>query len=431
MTKQLLQRREIVEVDIGLYVHVAFCRSICYYCDFNTYAGQSALIPRYVGALVKEIAALPTALPGVPSSPSTPFRIGSIFFGGGTPSLLTPEQVGTVLAAARRWRVVEDAEVTLEANPGDLSASGLRALREAGVNRLSLGVQSFDDRMLRRLGRWHDAATAIAACRQAREAGFDNVSIDLMFALPGQTLEHWITTIDHALALAPDHLSLYNLTIEDGTPFGKWKATGKLSVPDDDVAADMYQAAIDRLGAAGYEQYEISNWALSSPPPYPRHGDTGTRLRVDGRGEDRGRDLRGQHNLRYWRNQPYFGVGAGAHSSFHGYRYANPRSPASYVARVESGESPVESAEKIDRELEMGETMMLGLRLAEGVGIDAFRDRFGCTPEDVFGDVLAELTDVGLLTTVDRRVYLTHRGRFLGNEVFCRFLPSSLGSAAQ
>ena len=401
MTKQLPQPPERSEIEVGLYVHVAFCKSICYYCDFNTYAGLGSLIPRYVEALRGEIAALPTALPGEAAVSRPPCRIGSVFFGGGTPSLLSPAQVSTVLAAASRWPVVDGAEVTLEANPGDLSVDHLRALHDAGVNRLSLGVQSFDDQMLRRLGRRHDAATAVKAFRQAREAGFDNLSIDLMFALPGQSLEHWEKTLGQALALAPDHLSLYNLTVESGTPFGVWADAGKLSVPDDDAAADMYQAAIDHLGAAGYEHYEISNWA-----------------RADGQ-----HDYRAQHNLRYWRDQPYFGVGAGAHSSFGGYRYGNVRGPAEYVRRIEAGESPVDSVELIDRALAMGETMMLGLRLEEGIDVDSFRERFGCSPDDAFEGQLVDLIDAGLITTGGGRIRLTHRGRFLGNEVFCRFLP--------
>ncbi|MGH2459924.1 MAG: radical SAM family heme chaperone HemW [Chloroflexota bacterium] len=399
MTQQPPQPPDGPEVDVGLYVHVAFCQSICYYCDFNTYAGLSPLIPRYVAALAEEIAALPTRLPGEPPLPSPDLRVGSVFFGGGTPSLLAPAQVAAVLASARRWPIAKDAEVTLEANPGDLSVDRLRALREAGVNRLSLGVQSFDDRMLRRLGRRHDAATARRAFRQAREAGFANLSIDLMFGLPEQSLDHWRGTLDRALALKPDHLSLYNLTIESGTPFGTWSASGKLTVPDDDAAADMYQAAIDRLGAEGYRQYEISNWA-----------------RVDQI------DYRAQHNLRYWRNQPYFGVGAGAHSSFGGYRYANLRRPLEYVKRVEAGESPVDSLETIDPTLAMAETMILGLRLDEGVDVDGFGARFGRGPGDVFPGQLTELTDLGLLAIEGRQIRLTLRGRFLGNEVFCRFL---------
>lgn len=392
-------------IDVGIYVHVAFCRTKCFYCDFNTYAGLGRLIPSYVAALTREIASLPHARPDVGLAPSA-FRVGSIFFGGGTPSLLPPEDLLQVLDAARRWPLAPGAEVTIEANPDDRSLDYYRTIREAGVNRLSLGVQSFDDAALRRLGRRHDARDAEEAARLARRAGFDNLNLDLMFALPEQSLEQWRDSVDRAIALGPEHLSLYNLTIEPDTPFGAWQAAGQLTVPDDDLAADMYELAIDRLAAAGYQHYEISNWAR----------------------QDATRDLRAQHNLRYWRNQPYFGVGAGAHSYFGGSRYANLRAPAQYVARVDRGESTVESAEPIDRAREMAETMMLGLRLAEGVSVAAFRQRFGVEPDDVYRDVLVELADYGLVTAVDGVIRLTERGRFLGNEVFVRFVGPDSGA---
>jgi oxygen-independent coproporphyrinogen-3 oxidase len=352
-----------------------------------------------VNAVVTEIQRQPPDLPEVPAS--EPFRIGSIFLGGGTPSLLSPLQIGRILDAGREWDVVPGAEITIEANPDDPSLDYLRAIREAGVNRLSFGVQSFDDTLLRKLGRRHGGAKAIAAFDLARQAGFDNVSIDLMFALPGQTLALWEDTVARAVALEPDHLSLYNLTVETGTPFGDWAAAGKLSVPDDDAAADMYELAIDRLGAAGYRHYEISNWA-----------------HLDGE-----RDLRAHHNLRYWRNQPYFGIGAGAHSSYAGHRYANLLAPREYIARQGDGRSTVDSIERIEPDLEMGETMLLGLRLDEGVEVAAFHKRFNRTPDDAYGRVLAELRDNGLLAAEGDPIRLTQRGRLLGNEVFYRFLP--------
>lgn len=389
-------------VEVGLYVHVAFCRTKCYYCDFNTYAHLGDLIPSYVEALERETRSLPHRL-----SPSDPeglpsFRTGSIFFGGGTPSVLRPEQIAGVLAAARRSPIVADAEVTIEANPDDRDLAYYRAIREAGVNRLSLGVQTFDDATLRRLGRRHDAGDADDAVRLARAAGIDNLSLDLMFALPGQTLKAWRESLEHAIALRPEHLSLYNLTIEPDTPYGTWHAAGKLTVPDDDLAADMYQLAIDSLDAAGYAQYEISNWAR----------------------RDASRDYRAQHNLRYWRNQPYFGVGAGAHSFFDGVRYANTRAPVRYIQQVRSGESTVDFSERIDRNLAMAETMMLGLRLDEGVPIADFQCRFSCRPQEVYGAILTELTEIGLLVVDDDVIRLTERGRFLGNEVFRRFLET-------
>jgi oxygen-independent coproporphyrinogen-3 oxidase len=399
--------------DVGLYVHVAFCQTKCYYCDFNTYAGLGRLIAPYVAALGQEIRALPPAVPlagadqpfdlAADQSATRPdFRIGSIFFGGGTPSLLTPAQLEDILDAARRWPWAESVEITLEINPDDPTPEYLRDLRGLGVNRLSFGVQSFDDARLRRLGRRHGAAAAVRAYQEARAAGFDNLSLDLMFALPEQSLAQWEGTLDQATALAPDHLSLYNLTVEPETPFGAWAAAGKLVVPDDDAAADMYQAAFDRLGAAGYGHYEISNWARSDPH----------------------RDLRAQHNLRYWRNQPYFGVGAGAHSSFGGYRYANRRPPLDYLQRIRAGQTAVdpETVEAIGRDLAMAETMLLGLRLAEGVQPGDFQQRFGCPPAAVYGPILSQLANDGLIEVSPDRITLTHRGRFLGNEVFCRFL---------
>jgi len=387
-------------IDVGLYIHVAFCRKKCYYCDFNTYAGLDHLVDRYVSALASEIRQLPTRLPGHELEPRS-FTVGSIFLGGGTPSMLSIQQVADILDACKAWTVDPRAEVTIEANPDDPTVEYLRALRELGVNRVSFGVQSFDDAMLKQLGRRHDAQTARAAYQNARKAGFGNVSLDLMFALPGQTLAEWLWTLDEAIALGPDHLSVYNLTIEDGTQFGAWAAKGKLAIPDDDLAADMYEATMERLAVNGYRQYEISNWSRALP---------------DG-------ETRALHNLRYWRNQPYFGVGAGAHSSYQGFRYANLRSPATYIQRVAARESAVDFVEIIQRELEMAETMILGLRLNDGVDAQGFRSRFGELPEDVYQDLLLELHGFGLVTRQDNRIQLTHRGRLVGNDVFYRFLP--------
>jgi oxygen-independent coproporphyrinogen-3 oxidase len=388
-------------IEVGLYVHVAFCRTKCHYCDFNTYAGLGHLVDDYVDSLVREITTLPPGLPA-PTPPAT-FTIGSIFLGGGTPSLLSVEQVERIVEASHNWQVDPTAEVTLEVNPDDPTVEYLRGLRRIGVNRLSFGVQSFNDDMLNRLGRRHDAQTARDAYDRARQAGFDNVSLDLMFALPGQSLSDWLATLDEAIALAPDHLSAYNLTIEEGTPFGAWAAAGRLTVPNDDQAADMYEAAIDRLGQSGYRQYEISNWARTDPD----------------------RDLRAHHNLRYWRNQPYFGVGAGAHSSFARYRYANQRSPATYISCTRKGHPTLIDAEYVGTDLEMSETMILGLRLTEGIDRLAFCHRFGRLPEEVYGPLIAEFREGGLLTEDGGRLALTYRGRMVGNEVFYRFLPEA------
>lgn len=378
--------------DVGLYLHVAFCRRICHYCDFNTYVGQDSLLPRYVSALRRDLERLPSDV-----------RAASLFFGGGTPSMLSPAQVTDLVAAARDQRgLPASAEVTLEANPCDLTLEYLVALRAAGVNRLSVGIQSFDDRLLRRLGRRHDARQALDSVALARAAGFDNLSLDLMYALPGQDLDHWRETLDVALGLAPDHLSLYCLTVEEGTPFAKWRREGKLAVPDDDAAADMYDLSRDALAGRGFAHYEISNFARRDPA----------------------RDFRGQHNLIYWRNRPYFGLGAGAHSSFGGRRFANVLLPAEYLRRVEAGESPVGESEEISPALERAETIILGLRLAEGVGRREYRERFGEELTDLYGPTIAELAALGLVELAEDALRLTARGQPLGNEVFERFLPA-------
>ncbi len=377
--------------DAALYIHVAFCRRICHYCDFNTYVGQDALLPRYAAALHRELERLPADL-----------RATSLFFGGGTPSMLSPAQVADLVAAARDRCLPSSAEVTLEANPCDLSLEYLVGLRAAGVNRLSVGIQSFDDRLLRRLGRRHDARQALDSVALARAAGFDNLSLDLMYALPGQDLDHWRETLDVALGLAPDHLSLYCLTLEEGTPFAKWHREGKLAVPDDDAAADMYDLARDTLAARGFVHYEISNFARRDPA----------------------RDLRGQHNLVYWRNQPYFGLGAGAHSSYGGRRFANVLLPAEYLRRIEAGESAIGESEEISPALERAETVILGLRLAEGVGRREFAARFGDELFDLYGPAIAELAALGLVERTEDALRLTMRGQLLGNEAFERFLPT-------
>lgn len=381
---------ESQRAEVGLYAHVAFCRRRCFYCDFNVFVGLDRLIGRYVDALVREASLLP---PGV--------TVGSLFLGGGTPSMLSPEQVARLIDAASRAGLAADAEVTLEANPCDLTLGYLRGLRSAGVNRLSIGVQSFDDAILRRLGRRHDARQAIDACRLSREAGFDNVSLDLMLGLPGQELDLWRRTLATAVDLAPEHLSTYCLILEEGTPFEKWARQGKLVVPDDDATADMYEMARDALVAAGYEHYEISNWAR----------------------REASRDLRGQHNLRYWLNQPYLGLGAGAHSCFGGRRWSNVRHPAEYARRVEAGESPEAESEGIPPDLEMAETVILGLRLVAGVDRASFRRRFGLDLADRYREPIADLVRLGLVDLTDAALRLTPRGLLLGNEAFQRFLP--------
>ncbi|HBY98376.1 MAG TPA: coproporphyrinogen III oxidase [Chloroflexi bacterium] len=394
---------------IGLYLHIPFCHTRCVYCDFNTYIDLDHLKARYVAALARELQLVGTAA-GCPDA-------ATIFFGGGTPTALEPAHLGALIEACRvAFRVAPGAEITVEANPGTVTTDYLRALRAAGVNRLSFGVQSFHDDELRFLGRLHDAATAQEAVRMARAAGFDNLSLDLIFGLPGQPTERWVATLEEALALAPEHLSLYSLIVEPGTPLHAWVRRGRVAAPDDDVAAEMYEHALERLARAGYAHYEISNWA-----------------RVQGEPEGTTPGLASQHNLIYWRNQPYWGVGAGAHSYVNGWRYANVRRPERYITLVESWEpdaalpvapaQDVKTVERIDRDLAMGEQMMLGLRLVrEGVGEAAFAARFGCSLDEAYGPTLAEFESWALIERTPERVRLTARGVMLANQVVARFL---------
>ena len=395
----------------SLYLHIPFCRHRCAYCDFNTYAGQDSAIPAYVDALIAEAAGVAGAAATDGAGEHLPVQ--TIFFGGGTPSLLPAESLARILGAIREgYAVAETAEITLEANPGTVTAGYLEALRGLGINRISFGMQSADPFELRQLERQHDPLDVIRAVAWARQAGFEQINLDLIYGLPDQAIETWAHTLEFALALRPEHLSLYALTIEEGTPLYRWASRGLVSQPDPDRAADMYELASERLDRAGFTQYEISNWATRSPD--------GTLLSC-------------QHNLTYWRNQPYLGIGAGAHGYAGGYRTANVNGIASYIARIRAAGwqgfplSPANAtATPIDREMEIKETMMVGLRLVqEGVSAEAFKGRFGLSLMERYPREINELVGWGLLEWAgenDRRLRLTSRGRLLGNQVFMRFI---------
>ena len=391
--------------SLSLYVHIPFCETKCPYCDFNTYAGIEHMMPAYVEALAAEIKRWGELL----GSPD----VTTIFMGGGTPSYLPAHDLETVLAAIRRaFKVTPGAEATMEANPGDLLGDAPTSLARLGFNRLSVGVQSLDDGLLRLLGRRHTAQDVADAFRAVRLAGFDNVNLDLMYGLPLQTMAQWRDTLDGVLAMRPEHLSLYCLTLEEGTPMEQQVRLGALPEPDADLAADMYLLAEELLAREGYRHYEISNWARPS--------------------------LESRHNLTYWCNSPYLGVGPGAHSYLGRWRFHNLASPREYIRRMAEAppalEAPVtlseetirriqvvDGVERVDVSLEMAETMMMGLRLDEGVDLATFESRFGRSLDAVFGEQLAELTGFGLLERVDGVIRLTARGRLLGNEVFLRF----------
>src|SRR5436305_10370345 len=345
----------------SLYLHIPFCHTRCHYCDFNTYAGILPLREPYVRALITEVG-LAGQLAQLANG--TPRRSRTIFFGGGTPSILSVEQIKRLLSACREaFAVDEQAEITLEANPGTLSAEQLTGLRAAGINRLSLGSQSFDAELLHTLGRIHTAEEIVQALSNARAAGFRSINLDFMFGLPGQTMQHWRETLDRALDLHPEHFSLYSLIIEEGTPFYTWTQEGLITPGDEDLCADMYEYADERLAAAGYRNYEISNWAL------PGHES--------------------RHNLTYWQNLPYIGMGAGAYSFFGGRRFSNVREPLEYIKLLKAQRMPVAESEEVERTQAMAETAFLALRTAMGLHLPTFEQRFSLPFAEFVGNRLS------------------------------------------
>ncbi|MGD0574095.1 MAG: radical SAM family heme chaperone HemW [Anaerolineales bacterium] len=391
----------------SLYLHIPFCRHRCGYCDFNTYQGMQDLIAPYTQALRQEI--------GLVGDGGSRPQVITVFFGGGTPSLLPLPSLRELFDALRTSFVLESqVEVTLEANPGTVTAEYLSGLRGMGVNRLSFGMQSAQPQELQLLERQHTHEDTIRSMEWARRAGFENINLDLIYGLPRQSMSLWQETLRSALELHPDHLSLYALTLEHGTPLRRAVLQGKHPWPDDDQAADMYGWASEALDRAGFAQYEISNWARTSHP------------------QDDSPGLACRHNLQYWRNLPYLGLGAGAHGFAAGVRYSDVLAPGNYIRRVGEGGrrgfplSPAAArSETIDANEEMRQTMWLGLRLTrEGVLDSAFAARFGFSCFEIFGHEIESLVEDGLLEweKSEERIKLTPRGRLLGNRVFVEFV---------
>jgi oxygen-independent coproporphyrinogen-3 oxidase len=379
----------------SLYVHIPYCQRRCPYCDFNAHAPPTWSEERYTATLLHEIhhAARSGTWP-------RDEEIATIFIGGGTPSLLSPDSIARILSAVRgAFAVTDDAEITMEANPGTVDARSLAGFRATGVNRISFGVQSLNDRHLLTLGRIHDADASRRAVGQARDAGFAAINTDFMFGVPGQSLEEWLVDLGGALALDPGHISAYNLTYEEGTAFHAWRAEGRLVAADEDDEVQMLLGTQRVLGDAGYEQYEISNYARP-----------GRRCR---------------HNVTYWRRQPYLGVGAGAHSFASkpawGHRWANARPPELYMAMVEGQGHARASEEHPSREEAVGETLFLGLRLLEGIDVAAFAGTFGAAP-DAARPALRPLVANGLLEQTTDRLRLTRAGLLHADSVFAALM---------
>jgi oxygen-independent coproporphyrinogen-3 oxidase len=371
--------------SLALYVHFPFCLSICPYCDFDRQATGFDRIDVYLASVQRELA----------NYSGTSEQVHSIFFGGGTPSLMSPSQVNVLLEAARRtFDVLPDAEITLECNPGDADLDKLRAFKALGATRLSFGIQSLDDTFLELLGRRHSSREARQAARWARQAGFF-FNLDFMFGLPGQTLAHWEATLDEAIALEPDHLSCYLLTLDERVPMGRDVARGRLVLPIDDDLAAMYAATRDRLAAAGYAQYEISNWA--------RPGQAS------------------RHNLTYWRDGAWIGVGAGAASSYGGRRWKNTPVLERYIASMDADGCAARVEDEVpDRTTQMLDYLTLGLRLREGVSLDAFARRFDADLLEMLGETGSWLIDSGFVEREHQHLRVADRHQLITNEILVR-----------
>jgi putative oxygen-independent coproporphyrinogen III oxidase len=381
----------------SLYLHIPYCQSKCPYCDFNSHAVASWPEDDYVRALVAEIERR------AGETPWAGRRLKTIFFGGGTPSLFRPESIAAVLAAAERNFGLENgSEVTLEANPGTVEAAKLAGMRAAGINRISFGAQSFNDARLRFLGRIHGAAETREAVRLAHRAGFERLNLDLIFAVPGQSIDETLNDIAEAAALGPDHISAYNLTFEEGTAFFTEMKRGRIRPIDSDRQAEFYAAVRAELPRRGYKMYEISNYAA------PGH--------------------EARHNLSYWRLESYLGLGAGAHSfarddtSGGGRRWWNERMPVRYVEQALKGGFAEAGGETVDRGSARGEFVFLNLRLRDGFALTEFEARFGESFDSVFGPRAARLFEGDLLVRGAGRIYLSERGLELADSVFAEFI---------
>ncbi len=380
--------------SLSVYIHVPFCQTRCTYCAFNVYTDLEHLAPAYVDAVCRELELLARNNPHP--------EIHSLYFGGGTPSLLNSSYYDRLLNRIRDvFPLSPTAEISFESNPNDLTCAYLCELRELGINRLSIGMQSASSKVLGLFDRRHDLACVESAVQSARQAGFDNLNIDVIYGSPYESMTDWQSTVDALLGFAPEHISMYGLELKGGTPLRQQVDSGIHPAPDDDRFADMYDFATERLGDAGYVQYEISNWS--------RPG------------------LQCRHNLQYWRNLPYVGVGAGSHGFAGGYRYSNIAAPGKYIAALahaksETFEFPltpaVAKSKRVDRQDDLFDTVMMGMRLT-GEGIDRadFEARFGLDIVDRFQDGIRKLINLELLEVKPDRVRLTSAGRLLSNAV--------------
>jgi oxygen-independent coproporphyrinogen-3 oxidase len=378
--------------DLGLYLHVPFCLHKCPYCSFYSLAGRTDLHHRYAQAISTQLRSFNEEY----LDQQRPLT--SIFFGGGTPTLLPPETLSSLLAdCLHQFRCVDEAEISIEVNPATVDAAGLHALHRAGFNRLSIGVQSLNDSELCILERPHSVADAVQTVRMARAAGFDNINLDLMFGLPpGQKLHAWQNTLDHALDLQPEHLSIYELTIEPGTPFALQQEQGSFSLPDEETTLLMLEKTQQALKQASFDRYEISNYAQSG--------------------------YQCRHNINYWQNREYIGLGAGAVAFLNGTRCTAIADADQFCERLEKGMEVWAEKEKLDRDAAFRETVIMGLRMTAGISLVELTDRFGMNAEIYYSETLYRLIRQGMLHIVQDRLQLTAQGLLLANTVMAELV---------
>ena len=387
----LLRKRNEMTKSTSAYIHIPFCEHICYYCDFNKVFLEGQPVDEYIEALLKE------ARLALRQNPVE--KMETLYVGGGTPTSLTASQLERLLSGLREILPYYNGEFTVEANPGDLTADKLDVMKNYGVNRLSMGVQTFDDRLLKKIGRKHTAQDVYDTIQLLEEKDFSNVTIDLIYALPGQSLESFRDTVTRALALDLPHYALYSLILENQTMFMNWVRRGKMHLPEQELEAQMYAETIDAMEKAGRKQYEISNFAKPG--------------------------FESQHNLVYWNNQNYFGLGAGASGYLGNRRYKNRGPIQHFLKSLKIDQLPVLEEEILTQKAQIEEEMFLGLRKILGVDKTVFENRFGFSMMDVYGDVIEKLKQQKLITETDSGVCLTEEGLFRGNDVFEEFLLSN------
>ena len=375
---------------LGLYIHIPYCIHKCGYCDFNSHPIKQDEMNHYIDALVAE-------MKHYAKTYSNTNIIRTIFLGGGTPTTLTVYQLERILKeCVSEFTVASDAEITIEANPATIDIEQLKSIRQTGYNRISIGVQSFDKAELKLLDRAHGPEEIHSTVDRARKAGFDNLSLDLMFAIPNQSLSSWESNLNKALEKNPEHLSTYNLTIEQGTAFSKLQSNGKLIMPDDDHQLELYKRTIERLTKKGFHHYEISNFAR------------------------RGKECK--HNITYWENKNTLGLGAGASSYMNGTRFKNINLPAHYIRQVKDKKIAVEHSETLEPRQAMGETIMLGLRLLQGISIHQFEKRFQISFTSLFRNIISSLKEKELVVIEKDYLRLSKKGLFIADSVILEFI---------